>query len=77
MSRMQTKVLITEGSLDSKLSPYPIYYGLYENLFNMGAIWPAGQKMPESDSFEMKLGRITKRDSRITKNPNVPRITSL
>ena len=60
MSRMQTKVLITEGSLDSKLSPYPIYYGLYENLFNMGAIWPAGQKMPGNDLLEMKLGRITK-----------------
>ena len=43
----------------------------------MGGIWPAGHKMPERDLLEMKLGGATKSDAKITKNPNMPRMTSL
>ena len=42
-----------------------------------GAIWPPSQKMAGNALFEIKLGRITKSDVKIKKNPNMFNMTSL
>ena len=55
----------------------PIHHGLYKNLFTMGGIWPPSQKMAGNALFEIKLGRITKSDVKIKKNPNMFNMTSL
>ena len=40
-------------------------------------MWPPSQKMAGNALFEIKLGRITKSDVKIKKNPNMFNMTSL
>ena len=42
-----------------------------------GGIWPPSKKMAGNALFEIKLGRITKSDVKIKKNPNMFNMTSL